>query len=114
MFLLTILAVLFRHVFERLIDHDSYQARLQLSEIRHQQDLNDEKLMHQMNNNEQSNDQSDNSKDKTMELDEQPKIKGFKHKYQELQQTMAINNQDLKEIEAPIPQKKHQEEVAIA
>lgn len=67
-----------------------------------------------MNNNEQSNDQSDNSKDKTMEIDEQPKIKGFKHKYQELQQTMAINNQDLKEIEAPIPQKKDQDEVAIA
>jgi hypothetical protein len=46
-------------------------------------------VMHQINNKEHSSDQvddiTDNSKDKTMEIEEKPQIKGFKyHKYEEL------------------------------
>ena len=67
-----------------------------------------------MNDKEKSSDQqdemSDNSKDKTMEVDEYPKIKGFKHKYLELQQTSIINLQDSKEEESPY--KKNQEDVS--
>ncbi len=95
MIFLTVLAILYRHLFERLIDHESYEARMQLREIRHLQEQNDEKLMQKMNEKDKSSDQqdemSDNSKDKTMEVDEYPKIKGFKHKYLELQQTSIIN-----------------------
>ena len=101
MIFLSMLAILYRKVFERLIDKESYEARLQLQELTHQRDLNDEKLMHQIKENEhnigQEDDLSDNSRDKTMENEEKPHIKGFKHhEYQELQQTMSINQDDLK------------------
>lgn len=107
MILLSIVAVLYRKVFERLIDQDSYEARLQLQEVTQQRDLNDEKLMHQINHIEHSSDQvediSDNSRDKTMEIEEKPQIKGFKqHKYEELQQTMSINKDDIKQDQQSI------------
>ena len=64
-------------------------------------------VMHQINNKEHSSDQvddiTDNSKDKTMEIEEKPQIKGFKyHKYEELQQTMSVYQDNIIKNQQPV------------
>jgi uncharacterized membrane protein (DUF106 family) len=73
MILISILACAYRHLFEKMIDPESYQARMELKEIREMKEKEDEELMNQLEEQEKEGEEEESaeqSSNKTIDIDE--------------------------------------------